>query len=189
MIRLANPSDAVGILAIYAPYIRNTSITFETVVPAVADFANRIRSGLETWPWLVYEKDGQVVGYAYASQYRERLAYQWSIECSVYVHDDHFRSNIASELYKTLFAFLRIQGFTTVYAVINLPNERSVAFHEKMGFTYFATYHKVGYKLGQWKNVGWWQLQLNEYIPEPPVPRKFSDLEEDIVISLLKPLK
>lgn len=185
MIRLANPTDAVQMLAIYAPYIRNTSITFETTVPAVADFANRIRSGLENWPWLVYEKDGQVIGYAYASQYRERVAYQWSVECSVYIHEDHFRSQVATSLYKILFTFLKSQGFTTVYAVINLPNERSVALHEKMGFTHFATYQNVGYKLGQWKNVGWWQLQLNDYIIEPPPPRKFSELEHDIVNSVL----
>lgn len=185
MIRLATPSDAVAILTIYAPYIRNTSITFETGVPAVADFANRIRSYLDNWPWLVYEKNGQVAGYAYASQYRERVAYQWSVECSVYVHDDHLRAGVAHELYAALISLLKAQGFTTVYAVINLPNDRSVAFHESMGFTYFATYEKVGYKLGQWKNVGWWQLQLNDYVIEPPVPIKFSELDQPIITSAL----
>jgi len=186
MIRLANPTDAVALLAIYAPYIRNSSITFETGVPAVADFANRIRSYLDNWPWLVYEKeDGQVVGYAYASRYRERVAYQWSIECSVYVQEDHLRSGIARALYTALFAILKTQGFTTVYAVINLPNDRSVAFHESMGFKYFATFEKVGYKLGKWKDVGWWQLQLNEYLLEPAAPIKFSALDSETVEGLL----
>ena len=185
MIRLATPTDAVAILAIYAPYIRNTSITFETGVPPVADFANRIRSYHENWPWLVNEKDGQIVGYAYASRYRERVAYQWSVECSVYVQEDHLRSGIAKELYTALFSILKAQGFTTVYAVINLPNERSVAFHESMGFSYFATFEKVGYKLGKWKDVGWWRLQLNDYLQEPAAPLKLSEMSHDVLKELL----
>lgn len=185
MIRLASPTDAVAILAIYAPYIRNTSLTFETGVPPVADFANRIRSYMEYFPWLVYEEQGQVRGYAYASRYREREAYQWSVECSVYIHDDHHRSGIAGKLYSALFDLLKAQGFTTVYAVINLPNDPSVAFHESMGFRYFATYEKVGYKLGKWKNVGWWQLQLNDYIMEPPAPIHFSQLDHGIITETL----
>jgi phosphinothricin acetyltransferase len=186
MIRLANPSDAVAMLAIYAPYIRNTSITFETVVPPVADFANRINSYVENWPWLVYEINGQVVGYAYASRYREREAYQWSVECSVYVQDEHLRSGIGRALYTSLFFILKAQGFTTVYAVINLPNDRSVAFHESMGFRYFATYEKVGYKLGKWKDVGWWQLQLNDYLSEPQVPVKFSAIDQNVITLALR---
>lgn len=185
MIRLANPTDAIAMLAIYSPYIRNTSITFETGVPAVANFANRIHSYLEHWPWLIYEKEGQVIGYAYASRYRERVAYQWSVECSVYIDEDHLRSGVAKALYAALLAILKAQGFTTVYAVINLPNDSSVAFHESMGFNYFATYEKVGYKLGKWKDVGWWQLKLNEYADEPPPPVKFSALDSRIVEQLL----
>jgi L-amino acid N-acyltransferase YncA len=185
MIRLAKPSDAAAILAIYAPYIRDTSITFETDIPTVDDFENRIGSYLENWPWLVYEKDGMIAGYAYASRYRERVAYQWSVECSVYIHDDHHRSGIARALYTKLFAILKAQGFITVYAVINLPNDISVALHEKMGFKYFAEYEKVGYKLGQWKNVGWWQLQLNEYSDEPAAPVKFSAISNETAEGLL----
>jgi L-amino acid N-acyltransferase YncA len=185
MIRLAKPADAAAILDIYAPYIRDTSITFETDVPSVTDFENRIQSYLENWPWLVYEKNDMITGYAYASRYRERVAYQWSIECSVYIHDDHHRSGIASALYGSLFSILKTQGFTTVYAVINLPNDPSVALHERTGFKYFATYEKVGYKLGKWKNVGWWQLQLNEYLQEPVVPIKFSEMDHEIVKRLL----
>ena len=185
MIRIAKPEDASAILDIYAPYIRNTSLTFETEVPTIIDFANRIGQYLENWPWLVYENNGKIVGYAYASRYRERTAYQWSIECSVYVHDDHFRTGVARNLYTKLFALLKAQGFTTVYAVINLPNDRSVAFHESMGFHYFATYEKVGYKLGKWKNVGWWQLQLNDYTDEPPAPIKFSLMPKHLITECL----
>jgi len=184
-LRLATPADAAGILNIYAPYIENTSLTFETEVPSAADFADRISHYLENWPWLVYEIDGKIAGYAYASRYRERTAYQWSVESSVYIHSDFHRSGIASILYTALFQFLKLQGFNTVYAVINLPNDKSVAFHEKLGFSYFATYEKVGYKLGQWKNVGWWKLSVNEYGDEPPAPKKFSEIDKTVVDNVL----
>jgi L-amino acid N-acyltransferase YncA len=173
-IRLASEDDAAGILSIYAPYITNTSFTFETEVPVENEFKERIRKYLLKYPWLVCETEGQIAGYAYASQYRERKAYQWSAECSVYIHDDFQRQGVAQALYSALFAILKKQGFMNVYAVINLPNDKSVALHERMGFTYFATYEKVGYKLGQWKNVGWWRLQLNEFTNEPPAPVYFA---------------
>ncbi len=186
MIRLAKPTDAAAILDIYAPYIKTTSLTFETEVPTITDFNNRIKSYLENWPWLVYEENGIVVGYAYASRYRERVAYQWGVECSVYIHDDFQRKGLASALYRKLFAILKAQGFTTVYAVVNLPNDPSVILHEKMGFRYFATYENVGYKLGKWKNVGWWQLQLNEYKIEPEAPVKFSELSNELLNELMQ---
>ena len=189
MIRVATPSDAKSILDIYAPYIRDTSLTFETEVPTYDDFAVRIQTYLDNWPWLVCELDGKIAGYAYASRYRERTAYQWSVECSVYIHDDYLRSGIASELYTALFAFLKYQGYNNVYAVINLPNDRSVAFHEKLGFTYFATYENVGYKLGKWKNVGWWQKKINEYVNEPSPPLKFSSLTYDTRNNILREIK
>lgn len=185
-LRLATPADAAGILQIYAPYIQNTSFTFETEVPAEITFADRISSYLVNWPWLVMEENGIIAGYAYASRYRERVAYQWSVECSVYVHDDFQQKGIAGQLYKTLFNILKKQGFRNVYAVINLPNEKSVAFHEKVGFTYFATYEQVGYKLGQWKNVGWWRLILNDFGDEPAAPVLFSKLDTAVVEGVIK---
>lgn len=184
-IRLARPTDAAGILAIYSPYIASTSFTFETEVPSEDDFTDRITSYLANWPWLVCEVDGQIAGYAYASRYRERVAYQWSAECSVYVQDDHHRSGIARALYTALFSILKLQGYRNVYAVINLPNERSVAFHESMGFRWFATYEQVGYKLGQWKNVGWWRLIINKFEQEPAPVISFSLLDQSFVPQLL----
>jgi len=184
-IRLAGPTDATGILAIYAPYIANTSFTFETEIPTEQEFANRITSYLANWPWLVCEVDGEIAGYAYASRYRERVAYQWSVECSVYVHDDHLRSGIARALYTALFSVLKMQGYRNVYAVINLPNDRSVAFHESMGFHWFATYEQVGYKLGQWKNVGWWRLIINEFGHDPAPVIPFSQMDRSLLPQLL----
>lgn len=184
-IRLATPADSKGILDIYAPYIKNTSLTFETEVPSITEFEERIGTYLESWPWLVCEIDNRIVGYAYGSKYRERSGYQWCVECSVYIHDDFHQIGIAGALYSALFELLKEQGYYNVYAVINLPNEKSVAFHEKMGFEYFATYKKVGYKLGKWKNVGWWQLVLNEYKDEPAAPIKFSALDNNIISTIL----
>ena len=180
-IRLAKPTDSQAILDIYAPYIENTSLTFETEVPSVESFAKRIETYLHSRPWLICEVDGRVAGYAYASRYRERTAYQWSIECSVYIHDDFQKAGIGKALYMALFEILKIQGYNNVYAVINLPNDKSVEFHEKCGFNHFATYEKVGYKLGHWKNVGWWRLILNEFCDEPPVPILFSELNKDFL--------
>jgi phosphinothricin acetyltransferase len=185
-IRLANESDAASILNIYAPYIEKTSFTFETEVPSTEEFANRIHSCLQNWPWLVCEINGEVAGYAYGSKYRERTGYQWCAECSVYVHDDFQRKGVAKGLYAALIEILKLQGFRNLYAVINTPNDRSVAFHEQMGFKYFATYQNVGYKLGKWKNVGWWQLQLNDYAMEPAPPIKFPGISQQAIEDILR---
>ena len=185
VLRLATPTDAKDILVIYAPYIENTSFTFETEIPSVEEFAERIRNNLLNWPWLVCEIDGVIAGYAYATRHRERTAYQWSTESSVYIHDDFQRAGIARALYYCLFEILMKQGFRNVYAVINLPNDKSVAFHESFGFKYFATYEQVGYKLGKWKNVGWWRLILNEFGDEPDAPQKFQDMNKDFIPGLL----
>lgn len=181
VLRLATPADAKAILDIYAPYIKNTSFTFETEVPSVEEFAERIRNYLLNWPWLLCEMDGKIAGYAYATRHRERTAYQWCTESSVYIHDDFQRAGIARVLYTALFEILRKQGFRNVYAVINLPNDKSVSFHESCGFNYFATYEKVGYKLGKWKNVGWWRLSINEYGDEPAAPVKFSEMDKGLL--------
>lgn len=185
-LRLATTSDAAALLEIYAPFVSATSITFETTIPGNEAFASRISHYLDFCPWLVCEVAGKVAGYAYASRYREREAYQWSVECSVYIHPSYLRNGLASTLYTALFAILQRQGFRNVYAVINLPNDRSVALHERMGFRHFATYEQVGYKLGQWKNVGWWRLVLNDFdaVPDAPVP--FNELNKDFLPALLE---
>lgn len=184
--RLAIEKDAGGILAIYTPYITGTSFTFETEVPSVQAFAERISSYLNNWPWLVCEVDGKIAGYAYGSRYRERTGYQWCVECSVYVHDGFQRMGIAKSLYSTLFELLKRQGYRNVYAVINLPNDRSVQLHESLGFKWFATYENVGYKLGKWKNVGWWQLVINDYSDEPASPARFAELNKMVIENILQ---
>ncbi len=183
-IRQAIPADAGGILNIYTYYIENTSLTFETEVPSVEDFKKRISSYLEMWPWLIFENNGEIGGYAYASKHRERTGYQWGAESSVYILEKYQGTGVAKALYQTLFAILKKQGCRNVYAVINLPNETSVAFHEKCGFKYFATFEKVGFKLGHWKNVGWWRLILNEFNDDPAPPEKFSAMNKNFLPGL-----
>lgn len=185
-IRLTRPADAASVLAIYAPYIQNTSFTFETEVPSENEFKERINSYLQQWPWLVCEIDGKIAGYAYGAKHRERVAYQWCAECSVYVHDDFQRAGVAKALYTALIEILKLQGYRNLYAVINLPNEKSVLLHENMGFEFFALYENVGYKLGKWKNVGWWQLQLNDYILEPSAPLRFPETDRKMVDAILQ---
>lgn len=186
MIRLATPQDAKDILAIYAPYISNTSFTFEADVPSEKEFAERINTYLENWPWLVCEMDGIIAGYAYGAKYRERIGYQWCVESSIYIHDDFMRKGIAKNLYNALIELLKLQGYRNVYAVINLPNDKSVKFHETCGFNWFATYENVGYKLGKWKTVGWWQLIINDYGHEPDPPIRFSALKKEAVQKIIE---
>jgi L-amino acid N-acyltransferase YncA len=184
LIRLATAKDAEGILNIYGPYVQNTSFTFETDLPSVSDLAKRINDYLKNWPWLVCEINGRIAGYAYGGKYRERTAYQWCVESSIYIHDAFQKAGVGRALYTALIEIFRRQGFRNVYAVINLPNEKSVAFHESLGFEYFATYEKVGYKLGKWKNVGWWRLSVNDYGDEPAAPIKFLELNKDFLQGL-----
>jgi phosphinothricin acetyltransferase len=172
-IRIAKQEDAKEILSIYAPYITNTSLTFETEVPTLHQFEQRMESYLQMRPWLVCIIDKQMAAYAYASSHRERTAYQWCAECSIYIHERFQGKGIGYQLYTLLFEILKQQGYRNVYAVINLPNKPSVKLHEKCGFKWFATYEKVGYKLNKWKNVGWWRLSINDYNDDPAPPINF----------------
>ena len=186
MIRVATENDAEVIRSIYQPYIENTSFTFETEVPSLNAFKERINNYLINFPWLVCEINNVIVGYAYGGKHRERTAYQWCVESSIYIHDDFQKSGIGKALYLALIEILKKQGFRNVYAVINLPNDNSVKFHESCGFEYFATYEKVGYKLGKWKNVDWWKLSINEYGDEPAAPIKFSELDKNFLPALFQ---
>jgi L-amino acid N-acyltransferase YncA len=171
-IRVAEPVDAPEIVAIYAPYILHTSTSFEYDVPTVDEFSARIENGLRTLPWLVCDHDGSIIGYSYATHHRERKAYQWSVETSVYVKEGFHGKGVALTLYTALFNLLKKQGFVNAYAGISQPNSRSVAFHSKCGFTDVGLYKKVGYKAGAWHDVLWMHLMLTEppLKPENPVP-------------------
>lgn len=169
-IRLAGEDDAEHIQAIYAPYVRGTCISFETEPPAVEDMRERVRKISGRWPWLVCEQGGEILGYAYGSEHRARAAYQWSVDVAVYVRDRFHRAGIGRALYAALFPLLSLQGFFNAYAGIALPNPGSVGLHEAMGFRPVGTYRSVGYKLGAWRDVGWWHLELQHTRGEPVPP-------------------
>jgi phosphinothricin acetyltransferase len=138
----------------------------------------RIRRTLERWPWLACEVEGEVLGYAYASEHRARAAYQWAVDVSAYVHEDHRGKGIGRALYTSLFALLKLQNYYHAYAGIALPNASSVGLHEAMGFQLVGIYRSTGYKLGTWHDVGWWHLALQELSANPPLPLSLSQAQE-----------
>ena len=180
MIRLARAADAGPIGAIYAPFVTGTATSFEVVVPTESDIAARIAATVAHAPWLVAADGDDVLGFAYASKHRERAAYRWSVDASVYVHGRAHRRGIARALYTSLFEVLRLQGFYAAHAGITLPNPASVAFHEAVGFRPVGVYRKVGYKMGAWHDVGWWQLPLRDRVdsgPEPTPPLSIAEAQ------------
>ncbi len=168
-LRVAQPADAAAIHAIYLPIVRDTSISFELAPPSIVEMRDRISRTLETLPWLVSEdSQGQINGYAYAGKHRERLAYQWAVDVTAYVREDSRKSGIGKHLYGTLFEELVRLGYCQAFGGIALPNDASVALHESVGFTHIGTYRNVGFKLGAWHDVGWWQKELQA--PAEPSP-------------------
>jgi phosphinothricin acetyltransferase len=172
MIRIARPEDAAAIHAIYAPHVLAGMATFETELPGEAAMRDRIAARLPHYPWLVWEEDGRLLAYAYASRFRERAAYDWIAETSIYVHQDAQRRGIARRLYGVLLDGMRLQGINQAVGVITLPGEPSVAMHESMGFEPAGVWRKAGYKLGRWWDVGVWQKELQPPAlpPSPVVP-------------------
>ncbi len=160
MIRIARDEDAAAIHAIYAPSVIDGVATFETELPGVDAMRERIRTRLQHYPWLVWEEAGEVLAYAYAGRFRERAAYDWIAETSIYVRADAHRRGIARKLYGMLLDAMRLQGINQAVGVITLPGTASVAMHETMGFAAAGIWRQCGYKLGQWWDVGVWQKQL-----------------------------
>ena len=166
-IRGVRAADCEAILAIYATYVRDTTVSFEITVPTVSEFAARIARISRVYPYLVCAVDGEIVGYAYALRYREREAYRYSVEVSIYIAQAHHGCGIARALYDELFAQLAQLGYCNAYAVCTLPNEKSVRFHEKCGFEMIGIHHKTGYKFGQWLDVLWMERALCAHPKEP----------------------
>lgn len=171
-IRPATPDDAEAILAIYAPIIRETVISFEYEVPSIDEMRRRIDAIIVDYPWLLCEIGGEVAGYAYASRHRERQAYGWSADTSVYVGEPFRGQGVGRALYADLFERLRHQGVCTIFAGITLPNPASERLHRSLGFVDVGVYRNVGYKFGAWHDVAWFQMPLNEEMPSDPAPLK-----------------
>jgi phosphinothricin acetyltransferase len=170
VVRAATPADAEAITAIYAPVVDATAISFEESPPGPAEISRRMLASPRL-PWLVAEDAGHVAGYAYASLHRQRPAYRWSADCSIYL-DPRYRSRgLGRQLYERLAAEVRDLGYVSLFAGIALPNAASVALHEALGFRPVGIFRNVGYKHGTWRDVGWWHLPLRDLPAQPPEPR------------------
>jgi L-amino acid N-acyltransferase YncA len=174
-VRAASERDAAACAAIYAPYVTDTPITFETDPPSPAEMAKRIAAASRDHAWLVLEDNGRVVGYAYGGPFNSRPAYRWACEVSVYLELGRRSTGGGRALYDELFTRLATRGFRIAVAGMTLPNEASVALHEAMGFEPVGTYRRIGFKFGAWHDVAWTQRILNDdsYASEdgPPEPR------------------
>ena len=189
--RLARLEDAAEILAIYQPYIEKTAITFEYEVPSLEDFTERVKTISSVFPYIVAldEDTGRILGYAYASRYRERKAYDWVVELSVYVAEDLQHQHVGTALYQRLLAFLTALNYQRAYACITYPNPHSVAFHERLGFHWIGVFEKSGYKFEDWYGICWMDLALQEQdlqaSDEVKPVRSISDLTQAEVDKIL----
>jgi phosphinothricin acetyltransferase len=165
LVRAVRTSDVAACLAIYRPHVADSAVSFEYEVPSADEFRARIERVTARHPWFVGELDGRVVGYAYATEFRARAAYRWCCETTVYVAEDAHRRGIARALYEQLLAELTVLGYAEAIGVITLPNERSVAFHERLGFSAAGRIERAGWKHGRWHAIGFWQRTLSRFEP------------------------
>ena len=175
-IRMAKEDDCAKFLRIYAPYVTETAITFEYDVPTQAEFLNRIRSIAAQYPYLAAEKDGKIIGYAYAHRFAERAAYGWGAELSVYLQMGEERRGTGSALYRCLIELLKLQGVKTVYGCVTYPNENSERLHEAMGFRRVGIMEKSGFKLGQWRDVVWFEKPIGDKQAAPEAIRNITEI-------------
>lgn len=182
-IRTAAESDAQALLAIYAPYVENTAITFEYAVPSIEEFAGRIRHTLKKYPYLVAEKNQQILGYAYASPFHERAAYDWAVETSIYVDQNRKHMGIGRLLHDALERTLKAQGILNMNACIAFTpkedahlNNNSVEFHTHMGYRLVGEFYQCGYKFHTWYNMVWMEKQIGEHLNDQPAPVTFQEL-------------
>jgi phosphinothricin acetyltransferase len=178
IIRFAEQADAAAIQAVYGPYCESTTVSFEGAAPTVEQMADRIARISPQFPWLVCEIDGELAGYVYASQHRERAAYRWCVDVAIYLPKQFHRRGIGRALYTSLFAMLREQAYVRVYAGVTLPNPGSVGIHEAMGFTPVARFPAEGFKFGKWHDVGWWHLELRPLVDNPQEPKPISAIRD-----------
>jgi L-amino acid N-acyltransferase YncA len=178
MIRLASVADAAGIAAVYAPYCEGTAVSFEMTAPSAEEMARRIGGVGSERPWLVLEDATAILGYAYAAAHNERAAYRWTVSTAIYVSSLHQRRGVGRALYTTLFELLRNLGYFRATAGVTLPNPASIGLHEAFGFTLVGVYLDVGYKLGAWRDVAWYEAEIQPAVLEPEAPRPVSTLND-----------
>lgn len=180
MLRIATEDDVLQILRIYAPYVENTTITFEYDVPSLPEFMQRFQAVTAQYPWLVWEEAGEILGYAYASAPYARAAYAWCAEPSVYLHPQAKRKGIGRRLYAGLETLLKLQGYQVLYTLITSENSDSLEFHRKMGYITRVDFPDCGFKFGRWLGVTWMEKRLTPVIIPSGRPTSWSALGQDI---------
>lgn len=178
MLRQASIEDVPQILQIYAPYILHTTFTFEYEVPTLEQFRRRFLDITRQFPWLVWEEDGQILGYAYADRAFSRAAYQWTADLSVYLRPEAKGKGIGRKLYEAAEDVLRRQGYFAVYGIVTDSNLDSCAFHRAMGYQEIAHLPRCGYKLNAWHGIYWFEKRLREGEPEAPPAAPHQDIEK-----------
>lgn len=183
-IRSADKSDSRELLEIYAQYI-NTPVTFEYTLPSEEEFSQRITDIGTSYPYLVCEENGRLIGYAYAHRYMERAAYQWNAELSVYIRRENTSEGLGKKLYSALTELLKVQGVKTVYGAVTVPNKKSEGLHLSSGFRLLGTYRSAGCKCGKWHDVSLFEKKIGEYeeAPEPIIP--ISEISQNIIDGIL----
>lgn len=174
-LRIASSDDAEGVLSIYTPYVEETNVTFDYDVEEAKVFCQQIDEMTEEFPWIIAEHEGKIIGYSYAKKHRDRTAYNWCAESSIYVHEEYQGKGLAKILYEALLEILETQNTINVYSGIAQPNEGSTMFHIKMGYTPVGVYKKVGFKNNQWHDVLWVNRVLTKHPEAPKQYIKFSD--------------
>jgi len=183
-IRFADPArDAAALLELYRPYIEKTAITFETAVPDVDAYEKRVADIVAQFPYLVLEKDGEMIGYAYAHRQAERAAFDWNTELSIYLKEGFSGKGIGRPLYRLLEMLLEMQGYVNFFGVITGSNAGSIAMHEKMGYAKIATHEKTGWKFGAWHDTVWMHKRVHEGEPRAIIP--VCALDRDMVDRLI----
>lgn len=185
-IRFMTKLDSNAVLSIYSPYILNTAITFEYVIPSGKEFEERMGAITQQFPYLVCEIDGEIVGYAYASKYRERKAYQWNCELSVYIMPEHKGKRIATAFYHCLIELLKAQGYKNVYTVVNADNATSFFLHNAFGFEQISLDKNTGYKFGKWHDISTLHKQIGDYDLDPAEPKPICEIDPAFIANVLK---
>ena len=183
-LRIATTDDAKAIANIYGYYVNNTAITFEYIAPDEQEFVKRINDKLQKYPFIAAVDSGEVIGYAYASEYRTRAAYNWDAELSVYTDFRHIGKGVGSLLYSALIEILKIQNVVTLCAGITYPNNASERLHKKLGFEYMGVFRAIGFKNKKWHDVLWYTKQINSLdTPQKVIP--FPLLDKDAINKIL----
>lgn len=186
-IRVATPQDAGALLAIYAPYVTDTAITFEYEVPSLTEFRERIRHTLERYPYLVMEQNGEILGYAYAGPFKERAAYDWAVETTIYVKQGMKKQGIGRKLYQALEDTLIRQNILNLNACIGYPTvedeyltRNSMEFHQHLGYRLVGQFYQCGYKFGRWYDMVWMEKLVGEHGVEPVRVKPFPELQQEL---------